>query len=64
MTKLTTIRLFIALAAAALVAGCGVKGPPELPGDTADTFPGVYPAGAVPPDVPPVNIYIERWLQR
>ena len=64
MTKLSPSRLFTALAVAALVAGCGVKGSPELPGDTADTFPGVYPAGAVPPEVPPVNIYIERWLPR
>jgi predicted small lipoprotein YifL len=64
MTKLSPIRCLIALAAAAVLAGCGVKGPPELPGDTADTFPTTYPAGAVPPDVPPTNIYIERWLPR
>ena len=62
MTKLLPTRLLIALAAAALVAGCGVKGPPEL--ETGDAFPGVYPAGAVPPEVPPVNIFIERWLPR
>lgn len=64
MTRLSTTRFFFALAAAALLAGCGVKGHPELPGDTADTFPGVYPAGAIPPDVPPVSIYNERGLPR
>lgn len=64
MNTLSTTRLLAALAAAALLAGCGVKGPPELPGDKADTYPTTYPAGAVPPDVPPTNIYIERWLPR
>jgi hypothetical protein len=46
-----TPRLLFALAAAALVAACGVKGAPELPGDRADNFPRTYPQGAVPNEV-------------
>lgn len=53
--------LFFALAAAALVAGCGVKGVPELPADKADNFPRTYPEGAAPNDVRPTNVLIDRW---
>jgi predicted small lipoprotein YifL len=55
---MTLPRLLFALAAAALVAACGVKGPPELPGDKADMFPRTYPAGAVPHDIAPPGLYV------
>lgn len=61
---MTPIRLFIVLAAAAFVAGCGVKGPPELAGDNADLYPRTYPAGAVPSEVQPPSIYVERYRER
>lgn len=51
-------RLLLALAAAALLAGCGVKGPPELPGDQADNFPRTYPPGAVPHETAPRGIFL------
>lgn len=54
-------RLLLALAAAALVAGCGVKGVPELQeGRGADRFPRTYPQGAVPHDTRQENILIDR----
>ena len=52
------------VALAAILAGCGVKGPPELVGDRADMYPRVYPQGAVPPEVAPTSIYIERYPLR
>lgn len=61
MSKILPTRLLIALAAGALLAGCGVKGPPELASDRGDMFPRVYPQGAVPPVTPPPSIYVERW---
>ena len=57
-------RLVIVLAAAALLAGCGVKGPPELAGDRADMYPRTYPTGAVPSDVVRPGIFIERYRER
>jgi len=59
-TKLQTTRLLLAGAAALLLAGCGVKGDPQLPGDKADNYPRTYPQGAVPPDQPPENIFVNR----
>ncbi|HEY7609567.1 MAG TPA: lipoprotein [Alphaproteobacteria bacterium] len=53
--------VFFALAAGTLLAGCGVKGPPELASDRADMYPRVYPQGAVPPEAAPPSIYVERW---
>lgn len=53
--------LLFALAAGALLAGCGVKGVPELPADKADAFPRTYPEGAVPSETRPENILIDRW---
>jgi hypothetical protein len=58
MTKLVPASLFCAVAAA-LLAGCGVKGDPQLPGDRADDFPRTYPQGAVPSEVRPDNIFVE-----
>ena len=52
------LRLFIALAAAALLAGCGVKGAPELAGDKADMFPRTYPPGAVPHAIVPPGLFL------
>ena len=60
-TKLLPARLFLALAAAALAAGCGVKGVPELPADKADNFPRTYPEGATPSEVRPTNVLIDKW---
>jgi hypothetical protein len=57
-------RLVIVLTAAALLAGCGVKGPPELAGDRADMYPRTYPPGAVPHDLVPPGIFIERYRVR
>jgi hypothetical protein len=55
------LRLLLALAAAAFVAGCGVKGVPELPeGRGADGFPRIYPQGAVPHDTRQENIFTDR----
>lgn len=54
-------RLLLALAAAALVAGCGLKGDPRLPGDQGDAYPATYPAGAVPSDVASENIFRKRF---
>ena len=63
MPKTLPTRLLIALAAAALLAGCGVKGPPELASDQADMYPRVYPRGAVPPEAAPPSIYVQRYPQ-
>jgi len=60
---MTPIRLFIALAAAALVAACGVKSAPELAGDKVDMFPRTYPDRAVPPEGRPPGIYTERYRE-
>ena len=49
------------IALAMLLAGCGVKGPPELAGDRADMYPRVYPEGATPPETPPTSIYVLRY---
>jgi predicted small lipoprotein YifL len=43
-----------------LLGGCGLKGDPKLPPDHADSFPRTYPQGAVPSDVKPENIFVER----
>lgn len=59
--KLLPTSLLFALAAGLLVAGCGVKGPPELPGDKADMFPRTYPEGAVPPDPAPPSVYVQTF---
>lgn len=58
--KLLPARLLFAFAAAGLLAGCGVKGDPQLPADKADNFPRTYPEGAVPTDARPENIFIDR----
>ena len=50
----TRARLLLAFAAAALVAGCGVKGPPEQ----ADSFPRTYPPGAIPHETAPPGIFL------
>jgi predicted small lipoprotein YifL len=55
------IRLLLALAAAALVAGCGLKGDPRLPTGQADAFPATYPKGAVPNLERPQNIFTKRY---
>ena len=60
-TKLLPTSLFFALAVAALVAGCGVKSPPDVPADKADGFPRTYPPGATPSDARPTNVLIDRW---
>lgn len=60
-TTLLPTSLFFALAAAALVAGCGVKGVPELPADKADSFPRTYPEGATPSERRPENVHVDRW---
>ncbi len=54
----------LALAAAVLAGGCGIKGSPELAGDRDDMFPRVYPEGAVRPEAPPPNIFVERYRER
>ncbi len=54
------IRLFMACAAALLLAGCGVKGDPQLPADKADSFPRTYPQGAVPTEDRPENIFVDK----
>ena len=51
---MTPIRLFAALAAVALLAACGLKGPPEQ----ADNYPRTYPPGAVPHDAPPPGLFL------
>ncbi|MBL8663910.1 MAG: lipoprotein [Candidatus Odyssella sp.] len=51
---MTPIRLFAALAAAAFLAGCGVKGPPEQ----ADNYPRTYPPGAVPHETAPPGLFL------
>ncbi|MCW5774589.1 MAG: hypothetical protein KIT16_23295 [Rhodospirillaceae bacterium] len=56
-TKLPPLRYLLALAAAALVAGCGLKGDPRLPADQSDHYPATYPAGATPSDSRPENIF-------
>jgi predicted small lipoprotein YifL len=61
---MTPIRLIIVLAAAAVLAGCGVKGPPELAGDKADMYPRTYPPGAVPSESAPPGIFVERYPER
>jgi predicted small lipoprotein YifL len=58
--KKRTPSALAALVAAALLAGCGVKGDPELPPDKADGFPRTYPQGAVPTDERPENIFVDR----
>lgn len=60
MVSTRSARLLLALAAAAFVAGCGVKGVPELPEGKADNFPRTYPQGAVPHDARQDNILIDR----
>jgi len=57
-------RLVIVLAAAALLAGCGVKGPPELAGEQTDLYPRTYPPGAVPHDTAQPSIFVERYRVR
>lgn len=52
--KTPPTRLLLALAAAALLAGCGVKGPPEQ----ADNFPRTYPPDATPHEVTPPGIFV------
>jgi len=52
------LRLVIAFTAATLLAGCGVKGPPELQGDRADNFPRTYPQGATPHDIVPPGLFV------
>ncbi len=61
---MTPIRLFAALAAAALLAGCGVKNVPEFAGERADMYPRTYPGGAVPHDVTPRSIFLEKYPER
>mgnify|MGYP001175073125 CR=1 FL=1 len=51
---MTPTRLLIALTAAALLAGCGLKGPPEQ----ADNYPRTYPPGAVPHEVVPPGLFL------
>ena len=63
MLKTLPIRLLLAFAVGALLAGCGVKGPPELASDRADMYPRVYPPGAVPPESAPPSIYVGRYPQ-
>lgn len=58
------MRLAFVAAAAALLAGCGVKGPPELAGDKADMYPRTYPNAAVPSEIVPPGIFIERYRER
>lgn len=58
------MRLVIVLAAAALLAGCGLKGPPELAGDKADMYPRTYPDAAVPSEIVPPGIFVERYRVR
>jgi predicted small lipoprotein YifL len=64
MTRSSPTRLALALLAALLAAGCGVKGQPELPGDKGDAFPAEYPQGAVAPEERPTNVFLERWRDR
>jgi predicted small lipoprotein YifL len=52
--RMTPIRLFAALVAAAFLAGCGLKGPPEQ----ADDYPRTYPPGAVPHETLPPGIFV------
>jgi hypothetical protein len=59
-TKRLPTSLFFTLAAATFLAGCGVKGDPQLPADKADNFPRTYPQGAVPTDERQENIFIDR----
>lgn len=59
-TKPLPIRLFMAGVAALVLAGCGVKGDPQLPADKADGFPRTYPPGAVPTDDRPENIFVDK----
>jgi predicted small lipoprotein YifL len=59
-STLLRTRLLLALGVAAVVAGCGVKGPPELPEGRADSFPRTYPQGAVPHDTRQENIFVDR----
>jgi predicted small lipoprotein YifL len=55
------LRFLLALTAAAFLAGCGVKGVPELPeGRSADGFPRTYPQGAVPHETRQENIFVDR----
>ena len=58
-TKLLPAGLCCALAAL-LLAGCGVKGDPQLPAEKADTFPSTYPPGAVPSETRPENIFVDK----
>jgi hypothetical protein len=53
--------LLFVFAAGALLAGCGVKGAPELAADKADGFPHTYPQGAAPSDGRIENILIDKW---
>ncbi len=59
-TKTLPTSLFFILAATAFLAGCGVKGDPQLPADKADNFPRTYPQGAVPTEDRPENIFVDR----
>jgi predicted small lipoprotein YifL len=42
------LAIVLVLIAAAALAGCGVKGDPQLPEGTSDNFPGTYPENATP----------------
>lgn len=54
----TPARIFVAIAAAALLSACGVKSPPELASGKSDDFPRTYPPGAVPHEAAPPGIFV------
>ncbi len=61
---MTPIRLFAAVAAAALLAGCGVKNVPEYAGEQPDFYPRTYPPGATPNEVVRRSIFLEKYPER